>query len=481
MKANNFLIKSNFAIGNRLHYIFIFMLSIFISGCESFVELDSAGSELSTKAVFDNPSAANTALTAIYAEVIRTRVPLDIATRTGLYSDELTDYSNNIYVTPWYQNGLDVSVVVPSWCWNNFYKFIYQANSVIEGSLKSQKLSSALKQQLIAEALFIRAYSYFYLVNLYGDVPLILTTDYDLNARMARSNHNDVYEQIIIDLKEARQNLYSNYVGADGLTPTVERVRPNQAAASALLARVFLYKQDYPSAEEAASFVIDESALYDIVALNEAFLKNNREAIWQIPQSTTQGNPNTLEAADFVLLARPNNYTVSNYLLNAFEHEDKRREYWIGVFRDETTESTEEYYFPNKYKVKNDPVAIEYSTALRLAEQYLIRAEARVHQGNIPGALSDLNVIRKRAGLMTSTTNDVPELLNVILHERQVELFTEWGHRWLDLKRTGTVDKVMGIVTPQKGGTWDSYKQFWPIQQTEIDRNSNLVQTLGYD
>ncbi len=117
---------------------------------------------------------------------------------------------------------------------------------------------------------------------------------------------------------------------------------------------------------------------------------------------------------------------------------------------------------------------------LRLAEQYLIRAEARAETGDLTGALDDLNVIRSRAGLANSTASTQEEILAAILHERQTELFTEWGHRWLDLKRTGNVDDVMPTVAAEKGGSWETTDQFYPVPLSEIDRNPNLTQTPGY-
>src|SRR5438552_17436425 len=112
---------------------------------------------------------------------------------------------------------------------------------------------------------------------------------------------------------------------------------------------------------------------------------------------------------------------------------------------------------------------------LRLAEQYLIRAEARTQENNISSAQTDLNVIRSRAGLGPVTASDKASLLAAILHERQVELFTEWGHRWFDIKRTGTVDATMTVVTSQKGGTWNTNQQWYPIPQSELQNDVNLV------
>jgi len=118
---------------------------------------------------------------------------------------------------------------------------------------------------------------------------------------------------------------------------------------------------------------------------------------------------------------------------------------------------------------------------LRLGEQYLIRAEARAQQGETTQAVADLNVIRNRAGLPNySGGTDKASLIAAIFHERQVELFTELGHRFFDLKRAGTINAVMGSVAPQKGGTWNANKALFPIPISDILNDSNLTQNPGY-
>jgi hypothetical protein len=140
------------------------------------------------------------------------------------------------------------------------------------------------------------------------------------------------------------------------------------------------------------------------------------------------------------------------------------------------------YYYPYKYKVNTPGAPVtEYEMVLRLGEQYLIRAEAEANNSDTNDAVNDLNVIRKRAGLANyAGATDKSSLLTAILHERQVELFSEWGHRWLDLKRTSVVDVVMPIATPQKGGTWQSSKQLYPLPQADLQDDPNLVQNPGY-
>ena len=120
---------------------------------------------------------------------------------------------------------------------------------------------------------------------------------------------------------------------------------------------------------------------------------------------------------------------------------------------------------------------------LRLAEQYLIRAEASANSGDLGGAIKDLNTIRSRAGLppLANSLNR-SQVLSAVAQERKVELFAEWGHRWFDLKRTGAIDSVMSIVTPQKlpGSKWNSYQQLYPISLTQLSYNPNLKQNPGY-
>lgn len=120
----------------------------------------------------------------------------------------------------------------------------------------------------------------------------------------------------------------------------------------------------------------------------------------------------------------------------------------------------------------------EYYTPLRLAEQYLIRAEARANQDNLNGAVDDLNVIRKRA-VLTTLLNSLTQaqVLAAVAQENRIEFFAEWGHRWLDLKRTGQADAVLGSL---KGSNWQTTDQLYPIPISEILRDPNLEQNPGY-
>src|SRR5690606_11794700 len=133
-------------------------------------------------------------------------------------------------------------------------------------------------KSLTGQALFIRAFVYFYLVNIYGDVPLLLTTDYLVNTKATRTPATQIWRHIETDLQQAISLLDENTGYEDG-----ERSQANIYAAMALLARVYLYMENWVKAEELSSQVIAQSEKYEILEdLNQVFLANSREAIWQI-------------------------------------------------------------------------------------------------------------------------------------------------------------------------------------------------------
>lgn len=472
--------KSNYLSLKSFRYNILGLLIILLYvGCKKFLEIPPPKTDIETSNVFTNSTTANATVLAIYSKTLYDRgLPYTLSMLTGLASDEL---KNNAVAVPdiatFYNNNLNsLNGFLYSDYWSQGYNFIYSANSIIDGVKSSGQLSSELKNQLTGEAKFIRAFWYFNLVNLFGDVPLIISTDYALNASSSRTAVSEIYQQIIADLKEAKTLLHDNYIDVDGVTTTFERARPNKSVASALLSRVYLYTNDWPNAESEATGIINNSA-YRLVSIDSVFLKNNNETILAF-----QPNPgvsySTPEGYGYILNGTPatgsslNSATISPTLINAFESNDIRKTKWIGVY------ST--YMFPYKYKVKSGTSLTEYSVVLRLAEQFLIRAEARAQQNKLAEGLQDVNKVRSRAGLTDTSTANKDVLLNIILHERQVEMFSEYGHRWFDLKRTGKIDQIMTSVAPQKGATWSSYKSLFPIPQKELDSDPNLKQNPGY-
>lgn len=468
------------------------LISGSLSSCRKFVEVPPPTTQLVTASVFNDPSTATAAQINIYFQMWNLLGSYYISENLGIYSDELQSYASSDLV----QSELYTNALIPTAStqikWPNYYTYIYIANAVINGLQTASGVTSAVNNQLTGEALFVRAYWHFYLTNIYGDVPLVLSTDYTMNQKLSRVSRLQVLRQVVTDLQQAQGLLNSNYVDASDTASTTERVRPNKAAAAALMARAYQYLGDYSkdasqyaNAEAQATAVIGNN-FYSLSPLNAVFLKNSNEAIWQL-QTPSNAQYDTFDGFGYILLSAPAangslySTSLSVQLLNAFETGDQRLNNWVGTYTT-TALPTATYYFPYKYKnrtLKNQ----EYNMVLRLGEQYLIRAEARAQQGNTNGAIADLNMIRNRAGLPNyAGATDKASLLAAILHERQVELFSEWGHRWFDLCRSGNANPVMSVVTPQKGGTWsmDGHQLLFPIPQNDIINDPNLTQNPGY-
>lgn len=474
----------------KFQYKLLILLFIFTGqGCSKFLDIAPPKDQLSTGSVFQLNETAIGAMSSVYAAMINSIElhPARLAVLTGLSSDELVVNSSDQDQIGMYRNDLLATNSYSTDLWTKAYNVIFQANAVYESCVPATLLTADVKKQLMAEARFARAYWFFYLVNLYGDLPLTTTSDYKINSTLPRSPVAAVYEQILADLEYAKDNLNAGYLKSDLLIIGDDRIRPNKAVASALLARLYFYLKRYAEAEAEASSIITQTATYSLPSLDDAFLMNSKETIWALTP-TTPGPGNTPEGAEFVVTTSPSTTsqtTISNSLINTFDSSDQRKNHWIGKFTDASVTPNVDYYYPNKYKIKTATAITEYSILFRLGEQYLIRAEARAHQNNLSGAIADIDMIRQRAGI-TLVANSNPgiakdALIALILKERQLELFTELGHRWLDLKRTGTIDAVMVPATASKGGTWNSLKQLWPLPQTEILNNPNIKQNESYN
>lgn len=457
----------------NIYYLhFAFVLLVLFTGCDSFVEVDLPSSQLNTSAVFEDKATANAAMTDIYSKLrddgFLTGTASGVSVAMSTYTDELTYFgsptgANQLFYT---NTVLPANGTITGW-WSFGYNQIYAANTVYSGVSASTKLSQADKDQLMGEALFVRGLVHFYLVSLYGAIPYVTTSDYEQNQIVHRMPVAEVYSQIIADLEMAKTLLPPDYFGGT-------RIRPNKFVASALLARVYLYNGNHAEASNAASAVINETSLYTLEPnFDNAFLKDSPSTIWQlIPQ--TDGR-NTSEGASFIFNAGPPPFgALRQELTDAFEIGDLRKAHWTRAI----TNGSNTWYHAYKYKQRSPTASTqEYSIVLRLSEMYLIRAEARARLGELSNAIGDLNTIRTLAGLGATTAVTQQDLLTAILNERRVELFTEFGHRFFDLKRFGQLDNVLSVLKPD----WESHENLLPLPESELLLNPNLApQNPGY-
>jgi hypothetical protein len=462
-----------------------------LAGCKKYLEIPLPVNNINSTTAFVSDASVASVVTGNLialntdAAIFTLNTGYNTGFTTGLYTDELQNIttsssSNSVF----YADALTQAYTSAQW--TGLYRNVYYVNLAIEG-INTTSATLANKNQWLGESLVNRAMLYFYLVNLYGDVPVITSSAYKANNAVSRAPKAQVYQQIIADLQQAQALLSTGYRSGTSAT-TTDKARPNKAVATALLARVYLYTNDWANAEAQATVLINNSA-YQLVTPDQTFVANSNETIWALP--TPVGSGTTAVNTDYALYNNnmpsviTGTNTTSTYnvtaalstsLVNAFENNDRRFTYWVRLVTQALPAAA--YYFPNKYK--SNVVNAEYEVMLRLAEQYLIRAEARAQQNNITGAQADLNAIRTRAGLGATTAATQSDLVTAITKERRIEFFAELGHRFFDLKRTGTIDAVMNVAAPLKGGTWASFKQLWPISAADILQDPNLTQTPGY-
>ena len=457
-----------------------------ITGCKKLIQIPPPTATITTSQVFSTDAQATAAAAGMYYNMINNDPSFANSSMTicsGLSADELNVFYTS--QTNYFQFQTDRLVqnngTSSGQLWAQAYNTIYSANAEIDGLNGYAGVHDSVRNELTGEAEFVRAFCNFYLVNLYGDIPLVTTINWRKTGLLNRSPKSAVWAAIISDLKDAQTRLASDFSAGGG-----ERIVPNRWAATALLARAYLYTAKWDSARIEATNVINNNALFSLTSLDQIFLTNSNEAIWQLQQSSQASGANNVTYEGFTFItdtiynSAPNFYLTPEFL-NSFETGDQRFSHWVhnkpyaGI----------NYQIPYKYKQGGDNVVpggpeTEYYMVLRLAEQYLVRAEAEAHGvgSGLSGAISDLNIIRNRAGLANyAGATGQTSVLNAIYHENQIEFFAEWGHRWLDLKRLGTAAQVLSA---DKNTTVTTNALLYPIPVSELVADPNLTQNPGY-
>jgi hypothetical protein len=466
--------KTRYTLTKFLAFTIGFCTIISLDACEKFIKVGPPKIETVSNNVFASDVSATSAIRGIYS-LMATNTSFTngrLEEYTGIASDELINYATRVDQLQFYQNSLTpLNVEVYNSFWLEAYKYINNANAIIEGVSVSTGMTPNGKKQIEGEAKFVRAYCYFYLATLFGDVPYLTTTDYQANSKAVRMPFKEVLLKIEMDLLEARNLLQASFSFSNN-----ERIQPNKGAATALLARLYLYLGEWGKAETMSSELINNITTYSLLAdLDKVFLANSKEAIWQlkpvVPEiSAPQGQI-------FILTGAPNassrRVSMTPQLIAAFGDNNQRKSKWLGTF----TNTAGSWSYIYKYKDRFVTTTLnEYEMVFRLAEQYLIRAEAKARLGDFAGARNDINSIRNRAGLLSTSANDLNTLLIVIEQERFVELCGESGLRWLDLKRNGRADAVLSLIKPQ----WQKTDELFPIPESDRLLNPNLKQNPGY-
>ena len=366
--------------------------------------------------------------------------------------------------------------------WNSCYQGIQRCNIVLN-RIDAIEMDATKKTTRIGEIKFIRALTYFNLVRLWGDVPLVLTETNDPFEffEVGRTSVSDIYTQIILDLNEATSVLpTSNETG-----------RATKGAAQTLLGKVHLTLGNWTDANTTLSNVSGYSLQSNFGNNFGIANENGVESIFEIQFQAGNGEgsryPNEVapvgsanELLNGIGSQRGENIP-SDMLFGSFETGDSRRDTSIGVLSNGTTKYAK--------KLIDIPVA-DYDSSLnilllRYADVVLMRAEALNEIGYVADgeAFTLMNQIRNRAGLTSLTAVDLPNqqsFRDAIAEERKYEFVSE-NQRWFDLLRTGKAIEVMNAST--SAFTVDSHQLIYPLPLSAIDAINNpaiFPQNPGY-
>jgi hypothetical protein len=350
--------------------------------------------------------------------------------------------------------------------WSAIYATINAANHVIAKvpGVQDATFTDAERKQIVGEAYFIRALAYFDLARVWGNAQITLTPTLSSSDKtdIANSTQAQVYAQSLSDLNAADSLL---------LPPASQNpVRANQETVWALKARFYLYQGDYTKAATYAGKVLEDKSNYALQHPYSAFFTPasavaTKESVFELSYSATYTNPHR-------------NYWQPP--ANGGTRQWAPSDALITLLNDPLTggnrnaliaRTSAGLWYGNLY-YRSGP-AVDPTYVIRIAELYLIHAEALAQLGQLDDARKDLDAIRERAGLAPTTASSKEAVLLAIENERRVEFAFE-PHRWFDLVRTKRAAAVLGIS--------DSRLYIFPIPANEISlANGSLKQNPGYD
>ncbi|OLY94572.1 RagB/SusD domain-containing protein [Cnuella takakiae] len=424
---------------NTIKYLGFLLLLVAFSSCEKYLDVEPKASISDDQPIFDQAS-AETALRGVYSALADGGYYGTSFQSIGYLSgDNIQWTGSQSQVQEFINHKVNADNSTINAAWIAIYRTINRANNVISrvGALEEGKLTPALQKQIVGEAYFIRALAYFDLARTWGGVPLITepTLSQEDNIGVPRASLTGTYAQVLKDLDAAEPLL----------PPTTDRYRATQKAVWALKARFYLYQKDWANAEAYADKLIADNN-YRLLKPYSAFFANDvrgtQESVFEIFYSPTETNGHRGQwqpqekggtrqwAPNDAFVALVNDPLVGGNRNVLVAKDNQGR--WYGNL-----------YYRNP--------AADPSYVIRIAELYLIRAEARAQQdgAKLAGALSDLNAVRDRAGLLPATAATKDELLLAIENERRIEFAFE-PHRWFDLVRTGRAAAVLNLTDPNR-------------------------------
>jgi hypothetical protein len=459
--------------------LILFMIGFVLSCSESFLELTPQQSVSDLEAL-ENLEDLNSSITGVYDEISGSnyygRYMLMIP---DVMADDVKQNSQANRIVPYAEHIVEKSDPDAASLWTGMYRAINATNNIINSDVAVAATAVADKDHIIGEAYALRAQIYFDMVRMFAQhytytsdashlgVPLIL--NFDPINKPERNTVKAVYDQIISDMTMAISLMKSN--SRSGNSNTL-----SSASTKALLSRVYLYKEDWPNAETLATEVLGSG--FSLVPNNNYFslwtTDNSSESIFEISM-TEADNVGGNGIAGLYSRNGYGDYLPSNDVVSLYDPADTR----LSTFNEDSSLAGE--FAPFRVDKYPDFNGFDNVKVIRLAEIYLIRAEARAEIGtNIQGAQQDLDMVHQRALPSAPNTSVTGEALKeAIFLERRLELCFE-GQRLWDLMRN-----KMDVVRIQCTAAiclipYASDTVLLPIPQVETDANSNITQNPGY-
>lgn len=445
-------------------FIYVLIIVALTSSCNNYLDVKPQANIPDTNPVFDKTSAEQ-ALRGVYSSLYYGATFESIGYLSG---DNVQWTGSQSQVQEFIDHGVRAENSTINGAWSGIFRVINLANNVLARVAPlevSPLFLQADKDKILGEAYFLRALAYFDAARIWGGVPIITkpTLTGTDNTDIGRSSTEQTYAQVFSDLTAAEQLLPS-----PATLTADDRYRANRKTVFALRARYHLYKQEWAQAEDYATRIISDGANYALLKPFNTFFfpataRGTRESVFEIFYNGTteinahrgqwqpQTNGGTRQwAPNDALVALLNNPAIGGTRSTLIAKDNQNR--WYGNL-----------YYRNP---GSDPAYV-----IRVAELYLIRAEARAQQDKLAPAIADLNAVRDRAAVAPTTAATKDQILLAIENERRVEFALE-PHRWYDLVRTGRAKAVLGFT--------DDKKLVLPIPAGQVLIDNSLVQNPGY-
>ncbi|WNJ20879.1 RagB/SusD family nutrient uptake outer membrane protein [Pontibacter sp. G13] len=372
--------------------------------------------------------------------------------------------------------------------WRYLYEGISRANAVLAnvGDIDAPDLTASRQSEILGEAAWLRAFHYFQLVNLWGEVPLItelVTSTAPEIVHKPKASTEDIYRQIISDLEFALTHVAQT---------NDDRGKITIGAVHGLLAKAHAFKPqpDWGLVDAHAAQVVESGDYQLLSSFDHLWDGNHENSVESIFEIQYQGGTNEANWGPQLLLPPSktgDNWrkfnTPSNDLIEAYLAAGDQVRLNASILFEENLPWQDANFpdgnipFPYKLRNANGWSSPNNVILLRLADIILLQAEAKNQLGQLEASKILLNEVRVRVNLPANTDSQPEELQTAIELERRLELAFE-GHRWFDLKRSGRAIETMNALG--LGYQVNSDKLVFPIPQNEMDRNPELLQNKGY-